>query len=256
MNDRSHLIAVSRDPDGITTTRVFHGNRSEMEALAAAHHIDEADRSGWLRSIRVHPKEGSVWECEFKYEGIEDWETVSVPARGWGQKVCQLRGATRSQPLEYHPDYRTRWNHGLFAAPGTTALPAWYAEASDTLIPAADAEKYLWCRSSAEAPYSGGVRWRQLAAPAKPGLESYDMTAYTVIETARFRTAARAGRMAAGALNRLGTPSNTFGVTGGSWKCDDAEVRWNGKCWIARLTWTHSGDGRDWDSELYGGTGN
>ena len=251
MNDKYHSIAVTRDPDGVTTTRVYHGNRAEMEELAAAHRIDEADDAGWLRSIRVYPKEGSVWECEFKYEGIEDWELVSVPAREWGKKVCHLRGATLSKPLEAHPNYRTCWNHGLFAAPGTDALPGWFATAADTLIPAADAGKYLWCRTAADAPYSGNLRWRQLAAPVKPGAESYDLAAYTVIETARFRTAARAGKMAAGALNRLGTPSNTFGITGGNWKCGDAEVRWDGKCWLARLTWTHSGYGQSWDGDLY-----
>ena len=64
-------------------------------------------------------------------------------------------------------------------------------------------------------------------------------------------TVIRPGKMAAGSLNRLGTPSNTFGIAGGNWKCDDAEVRWDGKCWVARLTWTHSGGRQSWDGDLY-----
>ena len=250
--EKFHSITVSRDTDAIVTTRVYHGSRAEMEALAAAHRIDEAGDPGWLKSIRLKPLDGRLWECEFKYEGAEDWDTISVPGRAWGKKVCQLRGATLSRPLESHPDYRTKWNHCLFAAAGTNSLPSWYAGAVNTLIPAADAKKYCWGRDPADAPYDGDGRWRQLAAPLKPGVESYDLAVYTVIETARFRYASQAGSMAAGSLNRIGTPSNTFGIGGGNWKCDDAEVSWNGKCWIARLSWTQSGDENDWDGDLYG----
>lgn len=249
--DKIHSITVSRAPGGITTTNVHHGSRAEMEALAAAHRIDETSDAGWLKSIRLQPGGDGVWECEFKYEGAEDWEIVTVPDRGWGKKVCRLRGATLSRPLETNPNYRTGWNHCLCAAPGTDALPVWYSDAVTTLIPSADAGKYCWCKDPAEAPYDGGVRWRQLAAPLKPGVESYDLAVYTIIETARFRSASQAGRMAAGALNRVGAPSDTFGIAGGSWKCDDAEVSWNGKCWTAKLTWTRSADGADWDADLY-----
>ena len=248
--EKFHSITVSRDPDAIITTRTYHGSRAEMEALAAAHRIDETDDAGWLKSIRVQPREGRIWECEFKYEGVEDWETISVPKRAWGKKFCQLRGATLSKPLETHPRYRTNWNHALCAAPGTNALPAWYADAVTTSIPAAYADKYCWCKDPAEAPRDENGRWRQLASPVKPGVESYDLTVYTVIESARFRSAARAGHMAAGALNKIGTPADTFGIAGGSWKCDDAEVSWNGKYWTAKLTWTQSG-AVPWDSDLY-----
>ena len=251
-NDKFHSLTVARDDGGTETTRVYHGSRAEMEALAAAHHIDESDESGLLKSIRIHPREGRIWECEFKYDAPDEWETVIVPPREWGKKSCHLRGATLARPLEAHPDYRTRWNHCLCAAPGTGSLPAWYANATDTIVPAADAEKYCWCRESVEAPIDERGRWTQLTAPAKPGVDHYDLATYTVIETARFRSAERAGKMVAGTLNRIGTPANTFGITGGSWKCDDAEVSWHGKYWVAQLTWTRS-SGSAWDSDLYGG---
>lgn len=251
-DDRFHSITVTRDRNGTATTRVYHGNRAEMEALAAEHRIDEADESGWLKGIRVGPREGSVWECEFKYEAPDEWETIIVPSRDWGKKYCHLRGATLSRPLESHPGYRTRWNHCLFASPGTNALPGWYATAVDTVIPAADAKKYRWGKTDAEAPYGEDDRWLLLAGPTKPGVEHYDLAVYTVIETARFRSAARAGKMVAGTLNRIGAPSNTFGISGHNWKCDDAEVSWRNNCWVAQLTWTCGGDS-DWDTDLYGG---
>ena len=251
-NDKFHSITASSDGDGSTTVCAYHGTRSEMEALAAAHHINESDEYGWLKGIRVYPREGAVWECELKYDAPNDWGSVSVPPRDWGKRSCRLRGTTLSRPLESHPAYRTRWNHCLCASPGTSGLPDWYENATDTRIPAADANKYCWCRSSADAPRDDDGRWTVLAAPAKPGVESYDTAAYTVIETARFRTAARAGQMVSDTLNRFGTPENTFGISGGRWKCDDAEVSWNGKCWVARLTWTRGSGGSNWDTDLYG----
>ena len=251
-NEKFHSITVTRSDGGTDTTRVYHGSRAEMEALAAEHDIDETDESGWLKSIRLRPYDGSVWECEFQYKAPDDWETIIVPEQGWGKKSCQLRGTTLSRPLEAHPGYRTKWNHCLCAAPNTSAMPSWYSTANSTLVPVADAGKYCWCRTPAEAPRDADGRWKQLAAPTKPGVDRYDLATYTVIETARFRSAERAGRMIAGTLNRIGTPANTFGISGGSWKCEDAEVAWRGNCWVAQLRWTRSDDA-GWDSDLYAG---
>ena len=249
--DKYHGFSVSSDTDGTRTSYVYHGTRSEMEALAAEHSVDETGPDGWLRTIRVYQREGAVWECEFRYEAPEEWASISVPSRNWGSKSCQLRGAMLSRPLESHPEYRTKWNHGLCAASGTTELPSWYEDATDTAIPAADVARYCWCRSASEIPSDEDGRWILLAAPAKPGVTSYDVATYTITETARFRSASTAGRMVAGTINRIGSPSSTFGITGGNWKCDDAEVSWNGRYWLARLTWTRS-DGDGWDEELYG----
>ena len=248
---RYHGFSVSSNADGTTTALVYHGSRSEMEQLAAEHHIDEAAEYGRLCSIRVYPHAGADWECELKYEAPEEWMKVSRPERNWGVRNCQLRVTMLSRALESHPDYRTRWNHRLCAAPGVVTLPDWYYTATTTLIPAAAAERYCWSSSASEPPQDASGVWQVLAEATKPGIDSYDAAAYTVVETARFRTATTAGRMVADVLNRIGTPANTFGISGGSWKCDDAEVSWNGKCWIARLTWTRS-DGSGWDPELYG----
>ena len=83
-------------------------------------------------------------------------------------------------------------------------------------------------------------------------LYSFDTAVYTVTETARFRTASAAGAMVAQKLNRIGTPSQTFGNSNGNWKCEDAEVSWNGKYWLAKLAWTRSGSDDGWDEDLYG----
>ena len=245
-------LAVTRDSEGRTSTYTYYGSRSEMESLASAHTVGEVGGAGRLTSLKLRRREGTIWECELAYELNADGTSADAPDNSWGVKSCRLRGGMLSRPLEAHPDYRTMWNHYLFAASGITAVPAWRATATDTLIPAADREKYAWGRYLADAP----AGFRPLAAPTKPGRDSFDTAVYTVTETARFRSASTAGAMVAAKLNKIGAPVETFGNSGGDWKCDDAEVSWRGKYWIARLTWTHSGDDAGWDADLYDSVGN
>lgn len=81
---------------------------------------------------------------------------------------------------------------------------------------------------------------------------SYDVATYQVTESAKFPSPARAGKMIAGRLNKISSPDQTFGIAGGNWKCDSASVSWNGKYWIATLSYTKSGDDKGWDADLYG----
>lgn len=249
-NDKFQGFSVTSDAEGTVTVYLYRGTRAEMEALAAEHDIDETSDAGYLKSIRLAPREDAVWECELRYEAPDEWSSIVRPSRAWGKRASQLRGSMLSRPLEAHPDYRVCWNHCLCAAPGTTAIPSWYASAANTQISGSAAKKYCWCRSASEAPVDENGRWTALAGPEKPGVDSYDMATYTVIETARFRSAESAGRMVAGVLNHLGSPENDFGISGGDWKCEDAEVSWRDRYWIARLTWTCNTAG--WDGDLYG----
>lgn len=234
--------------DGGSSSYVYRGTRREMEELAARHRIDEAEAAGRLRSIRVAPRDGTVWECELRYEAPDDWQSITSPDRAWGKRSCQLRGSMFSRPLAAHPRYRVNWDHALAAVNGVSQVPGWWESAKDTAIPAADREKYRWCKSSGELPGSGA--WGVLKAPVKPGVTSFTDAAYTIVETARFRSASAAGGMVSRSLNRIGSPTTKFGIAGGEWKCDDAEVSWNGRYWLARLSWTRSENG--WDRDLYG----
>ena len=60
--------------------------------------------------------------------------------------------------------------------------------------------------------------------------------------------------MVAGKLNQIGRPEEDFGMTpsGYNWKCDNATVSWNGKYWLATLTWTRSGNNKGWDPDTTG----
>ena len=115
-----------------------------------------------------------------------------------------------------------------------------------------DSQKYRWVKSLPEAPVDKNGFWHDLKAPIKPGQDSYEISTYSITETAKFRSARSAGRMVAGKLNQIGKPDEDFGLTpsGYNWKCDNATVSWNGKYWLATLTWTRSGNNKGWDTDL------
>ena len=244
-------LSIERDGEGRTTAYTYHGSRSAMETLAASHTIGEVGSAGRLKSLKLRHRGDTIWECELVYELSADGTSVTAPDTDWGHKSCRLHGGMLSRPLEKHPEYRMCWNRYLCARIGVNAVPAWHTTAANELIPAADRDNYVWTGSAA-APDG----FRIVAVPLKPGVESFDTAVYTVTETARFRTAAAAGAMVAAKLNRIGAPAETFGNSGGNWKCDDAGVSWNGKYWLARLTWTRSGEDDGWDGDIYGSAGN
>lgn len=235
--------------DGISTTIVWFGTREEMQDLADSHPIGEFAAEGRLRSCRVLQEGGDVWNCELRYESDSAGESTDAPSAEYGKKSAQLKGSMLSLPLETAKNYRTKWNHYLVAVAGTDTIPGWYESATTAVLSSAVAEKYRWVKSLGEMP----AKWHSLKEPTKPGVEQREVSTYTVTETARFRSAKAAGRMVAKTLNQIGKPVEDFGNDVGNWKCDDATVAWNGKYWLATLTWTLSGDAKGWDRELLEG---
>ena len=240
-----------RTGDGTTVSLVYQGSHEEMHAMQAAHSINESSEDGRLKSIRIYQESPQIWNCELRYESDANGDYMNAPDTSYGKKSAQLKGSMLSMPLETHADYHTNWNYYLAAAPGVTAVPSWWAAATDTTIGDSDAQKYRWIKNPSECPADKKGMWRTLKDPVMPGVESYDIATYSVTESARFRNAKAAGSMVAGNLNKIGTPSESFGIRGGNWKCDDASVSWTGKYWLATLTWTKSGDSSGWNSKLY-----
>ncbi len=242
---------MSQNGEGLVTTIVYQGEQSEIQALQADLSIDESSEYGRLRATRLYQESPKIWCCELQYETNASGEYATPPAKAYGKKTAQLRGSMLSLPLESHKDYKTNWNHYLAAAPGITAIPAWWATAKDTVISNTDAQKYRWVSSPGECPSDRQGLWRTVKDPAKPGVNSYDVATYTIQETARFSSARAAGKMIANTLNKIGTPCEVFGISSGDWKCDSADVSWSGKYWLATLSWTRSGDDKGWDKQLY-----
>ena len=241
----------SMNGDGVNTTIIYQGEQAEIMAMGADSVIDEFGEFGRLKSTRVYQESPKIWCCEMQYLSDENGEIAVPPAKVYGKKTATLRGSLLSLPLESHKNYKTNWNYYLAAAPSITAVPAWWATAKDTIISAADAKKYRWVNSPSECPSDVQGLWRTIKDPTKPGVTSFDVPTYVITETARFGSARSAGSMIANTLSHIGTPCEVFGIRGGDWKCDDAEVSWSGKYWLAHLSWTRSGDDKGWDKDLY-----
>ena len=241
---------TERTDRGLSTTVCWAGSRSEIETFAAAERPGAAGEYGTLESVLVSQDAGGTWCCERRYLADQNGELPAVkPSTEYGKKSASLRGSMLSMPLESNPEYLTCWDHYLAAAPGVTAIPEWWETAKDPII--VENQKYAWIKSLGETPVTSGAKWKILKKPVKPGLSNYDLAVYSVTETARFRTPEAAGRMVAGNLNRIGSPEETFGITGGDWKCDDATVSYRDGAWFATLTWTRSGNDKGWDKDLY-----
>ena len=241
-----------RSESGRSDTVTYYGSREEMLALMEEQQISPETAGRKVVSAMVSQSDGSLWQCEIKYQNTLGNTSVSAPDDSYGKKSAQLSCGMLSMPLESHKNYRVCWNHYLAAVKGVTAVPSWWETAKSDIL---DSDQYKWMKSLSELPVGkdgNGKEWRMLKNPQKPGVESYDVATYQVTESAKFPSPVRAGKMIAGRLNKIASPDQTFGITGGNWKCDSASVSWNGKYWIATLTYTKSGDDNGWDAELYG----
>ena len=187
-----------------------------------------------------------------------DGDLIDKPKKAWGAKTCTLNGGMLSIPIENHKNYLAKWNHYLFAKAGENgeepSVPDWWETATDTVMTAAMRRNYAWGSAYSDAPATEGETWTCIGEPSKPGVNSYDVGTYQITEVARFRSMEAAGKMIQNLLNTICMPAYTFGITGGDWKCDGASVSYNGKYWLATLTYTRSGDEGGWDDDLYAET--
>lgn len=242
---------ISQDEDATSTTIIHNGTYEEVMELAESQRPGSSSDMGHLRSVRIYQEAPNIWACERVFMTDQDGELPSRPNKTYGKKSAQLRGSMLSMPLKKHPNYLTCWDHYLFAAPGTSGLPSWWDTATDVMMSAADSKKYSWGRYLGDQPVDSKGRWEVLAEPTKPGVETYDYATYTIQETAKFKSARSAGNMVANLLNHIGTPIETFNIQPGNWKCDDANIYYDGRHWYANLSWTLSGDADGWDPDIY-----
>ena len=238
---------------GETITLGYTGTLEEITAFFGEEETGTYNLEwGVLIKKRRYQKGGNIWACERTYSRDRNGNGKEPPNILFGKKSASSRGSVLSLPIEACPKYRTCWNHYLFAAPGVTAVPAWWENEKTAVMSSEVAQQYAWGKSLGECPVDASGRWHVIKDPVKPGQTNWDVATYSVTETAKFASAKLAGKMQTNALNRIGFPSETFNNTGGNWKCDDCTVQWQGDAWYATLTWTKSGDDNGWDPDLYG----
>ena len=244
---------VEMTEDGIVTTVSWTGGQEEIDKFSQEVKPGNHEDSGVLTSCRVYQESPNIWVCERKYLKDSSGESLERPHTVYGKKSAQLHGSMLSMPLESHKNYLTNWNHYLAAAPGVDDVPAWWETATDSVLSHADSQKYAWIKSPGETPVDKNGRWHIIKDPQKPGVDSYDVSTYSITETAKFRSARAAGNMVGNSLNNIGKPNEDFNMTlqGYNWKCDNAEVLYSGRAWFATMTWTRSGNEEGWDTDLY-----
>lgn len=242
---------VDQSESGITNSIIYQGSPEEIENLFDEYLVGERYEKGRLKSKNRKQSSPAIWELQLSFINSSSSEAATPPSEVYGKKSAVLRGTRLSMPLEHHKSYRMNWNHYLVAAPGINTVYSQWATAKNALMSEQDAEKYLWIKNLSEMPSTNGKKWHVLKEPIKKGYDYYDVSTYVVTEVAKYGSASRAGRMVQGKLNKIGKPVETFGHNDGNWKCDDADVSWNGSDWAAKLSWTKSGDSRGWDTEIY-----
>ena len=242
---------VEKGSGGTETSVAWNGTNEELTELLLSEEIGSLGTYGTLKAARLFQESANIWCCEKKYLADASGSAPEKPFTSYGKKSATLKGSMLSMPLESHPSYKACWNYFLAAAPGVNSIPAWWRSAEDTTLSSDLSQKYCWVKSPSEAPSDSYGRWSILKRPLKPGVETYDIATYSVTETARYGNPKAAGMAAAGKLNSIGFPRETFGLSHGNWKCDDASVFYDGENWFSTVTWTLSGNHDGWDKDLY-----
>lgn len=235
---------------------IYTGTLEEMRNIQAMNeHGVINEEIGKITSSRVYQAAGKWWECQLVAE-LHDGEAAVGPDTSYGKKSAQLTGSMLQCALASHPDYRTCWDHYLFAAPGITTVPSFWESSKGITLSDADAQKYKWGKTPNDAPVTNGKLWKAIKdpLPEMKGVETFDKSVYTLVISARFSSFGAAINMVAKELNSVNnSPGITVNLSGGNWKCDNATVQWHDKYWLATLTWSKSGDSKGWNKLLYGG---
>lgn len=263
-----------RDTNGITTTIVYCGSKTDCQGYANSQTIGvTAVGLGKLASVAVAQAEGAIYHVTLKYQNANgssatSGNTVTPPDYSYGTYSATMDGSMFSSPLETHRDvsgnydYKCCWNNFLIVKyPAGTAKPStptWWSTLGANpstgeigTIPDAYQGTFFW-QESGTLPQEDGYTFAVLQNPTMAGYQSYDRALFTQTESARFRNYLAACESIAKKLNHTGTPTyNNYGsyFQSGNWKCDRATVTWTGDYWLATLTWTYSPDG--WNSTLY-----
>ena len=176
------------------------------------------------------------------------------PADGDSEYWAQTVG--EEKPIEYHPDYLTNWNHGLYAVqslkvagaiPTKANMPNAAWATATTKNDMKGQVKWRWFKADP------GIEWREIEAPTK-GYDFYIAPTRAVVERAYHRTQS-AAEAALATVGTLVNPAETFGATPshtapftvanpGNWLVNSSDTEYDGKYWVATTEYWHS-DGKN-----------
>lgn len=232
---------------------------------------------GTLDNQRLYQDEGVFWnlECIYTIE-IKDGSTHHSAGTGYGPEQSTLSVSMTSIPLESAPKYRMKWNNNLYATTKGAAVPllVWNnGTYEDDLIVGTNYEYtgnekdlathtyYAWGQTLSDLPSlgvdedTGARRWFLIKKMTKPGVTNYSYPVYVITEEASHGKREQAAWAVRHKAGTIATPINgDFGVNaanGGDWLCEGGDVSFDGRYWVAKCTYTHSGGSKGWDKDLY-----
>lgn len=239
---------------------------------------------GYVDSV-TYRQDGPIW-----YADVVIWKEYALSI-GIGRRAPlnhTLRAVSIPMPLQKKQGYRAKWDHYFWqrmpvvqpetssgtsvsgstsgtsestGSFGTTVFPTEYDTAATNAPFESGGIYYRWTSDGTEldgAP-KGGFFWKCIASPTKPGVEHWERHTYQITEYGEYHNEQSATWVCDILLDRYRSEPllGDFGLSemlsgsGWNWKCDDANVEYNGKHWVATLVWTLSGDNDGWDQDLY-----
>lgn len=244
---------LSRNKNQESYKETFYGSSDEIDAFISTLPAigTSVSGKGYFTSYNKTQSEGSIYQVETQYTIEYDESFSNTSSTVVGQKSASLSVRNIQMPLQAHVNYLTCWNYYLIGL-GDAETPQWHSTAKDTLINVDDRKSYQWVKSTSQMPLEAnedGQYWHVLEQPIKPGVEYFDKACFVVTQSAKFNSSGAAGSSISANINTITPPQNTFNVTYGDWKYDQASVQYDGKHWIATSTYTHSGDSLGWDQQ-------
>lgn len=252
---------INRTPSRKTETIIYYSeDRDELENW-----VEERRQDGSLselgRIVRTdYTKSGPFWLCEITGEVEYDENGIRFVRSGDGPQNHSLRTVCISVGLSQLIHYRVCWDHWLWLrAPrdyraGAPNPPAGYdSRTSDTAF-MTDGNRYAWTDTAGAPAEDPGddFCWIQVSGcPVKPGIRHVERYTYQITEYGEYDHESEACWAVRENLNKPAARPllGSFGISGGTWKLDDARLEPDGRKWRATLVWTWNENG--WDSDLY-----
>ena len=239
----------------------YSADFSELQSFIQDNYAHNTTTSEYGLIKRVHFRcEEGIHYCDV--EGSHDKDEngiLFVMHTENGPDKHEITSVMMHMPLERLAGYRTCWNHYLWVSvPEDTDFVSYSTPAeaeTKTTVMAFETggELYMWsdCEYAPSMDPGENRKWYPVyGCPKKPGVSYVDYYTYQITEEGDHSKLSSAYWVMKEALTKPGRPIlGTMGVEGGSWKCDHASIRPNGKRWRSRLVWTWSPGG--WDSDLY-----
>ena len=247
------------------TNRTYYSfDYNELEHFILTNYPEGSDSViGEITRTRFY-REGAMWYCDV--HGVAELDSTGTVINFGNRRERQepqrhtLRTITLSLPLNFLDNYRTYWDHYLWAevplAVKSASLPEdSYIFLRDSSTFYCDGIRYAWTTANhvPSHPADSGKHWVYVRSPAK-GEERYiTYHTYQITEYGEYNSESTASGAVKKALNAVVNkpPLGDMGVgnQGGQWKLDNVSIHYNGKKWESECVWTYLP--AKWDPDLY-----